>query len=166
MGKTHKRLSAREKSFCCFFAAGGDTEDAARLAGYDRPELSGAALIAREEIAREIESLRQGAALIARQRAAAGYERLAFGKVTDAVSLLFAESMTKEELEALDLFQVAEIRRPKEGALEIKFFDRMKALERLEELGVEKSNGVSDFYAALVAGSAREARGPGEEEAP
>ena len=48
-----------------------------------------------------------------------------------AVSLLYKNSPTSEELENADLFMVSEIKRPKDGAMEIKFFDRLKALEKL-----------------------------------
>lgn len=34
------------------------------------------------------------------------------------------------ELDDLDLFNVAEIRRPKDGMIEIKFYDRLRALEK------------------------------------
>lgn len=63
--------------------------------------------------------------------ATAGYIRLAFGSVADAVSLIYMDKPSREELEKMDLFLVSEIKHPKEGALEIKFFDRLKALEKL-----------------------------------
>lgn len=61
--------------------------------------------------------------------AAAGYQRLAFGSICDAISLLYKSDPSKEDLEGMDLFLVSEIKRPKDGSMEIKFFDRLKALE-------------------------------------
>lgn len=80
-----------------------------------------------------------------------GYETLAFGGIEDAVRLLFAEELKPEELEVLDLYNVAEIRRPKGGGMEIKFFDRLKALECLERL--EAETGRADLFEALEAGA-------------
>ena len=55
-----------------------------------------------------------------------------------------------------DLFNVAEIKRPKDGAMEIKFFDRIKALEKLEDIDENDRSNVSDFYKALVGTSPTE----------
>jgi hypothetical protein len=43
-------------------------------------------------------------------------------------------------MESLELFNVSEIKKPKGGGIEIKFFDRLKALEHLEAL----ANGSKD----------------------
>ena len=58
------------------------------------------------------------------RRVKKGYETLAFGGIEDAVRLLFCEDLKPEDLEGLDLYNVAEIRRPRGGGMEIKFFDR------------------------------------------
>ena len=63
-----------------------------------------------------------------------GFERLAFGDVTDAVRLLFAEEINPRTLKKMDLFNVAEIKRMGNGGMEIKFADRLKALQCLEQL--------------------------------
>lgn len=82
--------------------------------------------------------------------AATGYKRLAFGSVADALSLIFCEEApTKEELAEMDLFNVAEIKRPKGGGLEIKFFDRLKPLERLAEMSEGEAAAALPFYEAL-----------------
>ena len=79
-----------------------------------------------------------------------GQKTAADRPVSDAVRLMFAQDPDAEQLRGLDLFNVAEIKRPKDGALEIRFFDRIKALEKLESAGTEEKNRVSDFYTALV----------------
>ena len=48
----------------------------------------------------------------------------------------------------MDLFLVSEIRRPKDGAMEIKFFDRARALEKLASLSMERESS-SSLYDAI-----------------
>lgn len=71
-----------------------------------------------------------------------GFRRLAFGSIRDAVRLLFCEEVNPRVLRNMDLFSVSEIRRPKGGGMEIKFFDRMEALRLLSEL--ENAEGGTD----------------------
>lgn len=80
-----------------------------------------------------------------------GYRRIAFGSVADAVRLIFLDGIPEEaELEKMDLTMVSDIKRPKGGGLEVKFFDRLKALDRLYELSnAAGENEKSDFFAAL-----------------
>ena len=85
------------------------------------------------------------------RRVKKGYETLAFGGIEDAVRLLFSEDPKPEDLEGLDLYNVAEIRRPRGGGMEIKFFDRIKALECLERLEAEV--GQPSLFEALEAGA-------------
>ena len=77
-----------------------------------------------------------------------GLRRLAFGEITDAVSLLFEpEEEIIEKLPKLDLFNVSEIKRPRGGGMEIKFFDRLKAIDKIREMVNEKSdNSPTSFY--------------------
>ncbi len=70
----------------------------------------------------------------ARKRIRRGYEKLAYGGIADAVRLLFNEEPDLSTLEKMDLYNIAEIKRPKGGGMEIKFFDRIKALQCLEAL--------------------------------
>lgn len=80
-----------------------------------------------------------------------GLRHLAFGEIKDAVSLLFeSEEKILEGLPQLDLFNVSEIKRVKGGGMEIKFFDRLKALDKLRETVSDsgKPEAVS-FYEAL-----------------
>lgn len=80
-----------------------------------------------------------------------GLGRLAFGDIQDAVTLLFeTEDSILSSLPSLDLFNVSEIKRQKGGGMEIKFFDRIKALDKLREImdAGDKQNCTS-FYEAL-----------------
>ncbi len=151
MRKKTSGLSPREKRFCEGYALGRDAAEAACEAGYERPEKAGVSLLSRDDINAEISRLCDSRLKNARRKAYSGFERIAFGSINDAVRLLFEQEVPGDAA-GYDLFNVAEIRRPKEGALEIKFFDRLKALEKLEQYGQEDSDTPSDFYRALVGG--------------
>ena len=152
MRRKSGELTSREKRFCEVYSLGGDAAAAAVDAGYDMPEKAGVSLLSRDDINNEVSRLYEKRLRNGRQKAYAGYERIAFGSVNDAVRLLFEGDAFTAGAEGYDLFNVAEIKRPKEGALEIKFFDRLKALEKLEQYGNEEENTSSDFYRALVSG--------------
>lgn len=83
-----------------------------------------------------------------------GYRRLAFGPVGDAVKLMMAEEGELLDYSELDLQNVAELKRGK-GTVEVKFFSRLEALDRLAQLAREESGGEDSFYAALSAGARR-----------
>ena len=90
----------------------------------------------------------------AQSDAAIGYKRLAFGSAADALKLIFSEEAPDlQELEQMDFFNVSEIKRPKGGGLEIKFFDRLKPLERLAEISSDSAQTALPFYEALNNGA-------------
>lgn len=78
-----------------------------------------------------------------------GYRRLAFGNISDAVSLLYMENPSQATLSKMDLFHISEIKRPKDGSMEIKFFDRLKALEKLESKDYGES-GAKQLFDAIT----------------
>ncbi len=83
-----------------------------------------------------------------------GLKRLAFGEIQDAVRLLYAdEGEILEMLPQLNLYNISEIKRPKGGGMEIKFFDRIRALEKLRELDSCKPTEPLGFYKALEEGA-------------
>lgn len=83
-----------------------------------------------------------------------GLRRLAFGDIQDAVLLLFAdENEIIERLGTFNLYNISEIKRPRGGGMEIKFFDRIKALEKLRESQPASSTEPLSFYQALEAGA-------------
>ena len=106
----------------------------------------------REDIADEIKRLGKCRTSSLSEIATVGYRRLAFGKISDAVSLLYMENPSREQLEHMDLFLVSEIKRPKDGSMEIKFFDRLKALEKLTN-DSEKEDRAIPFYDAIAKGA-------------
>ncbi|MBE6770613.1 MAG: terminase small subunit [Ruminococcaceae bacterium] len=147
-------LTEKERLFCTYYAEDGDARGCAARAGFVvAPRRSAARLLVREEIRAEIsrqeKEKKATAALVEK-----GLRRLAFGSVADALKLMLCEeTMTAEEIEKLDLFNVSDIKRPKGGGLEIKFFDRLKALERLEKIGSGEETVQSSFVQALSEGA-------------
>ena len=69
-----------------------------------------------------------------------GLERLAFGRTNDAVSLVFEEELSTARIQQADLFNVSEIKKVKGGGVEMKFFDRQKAIEKLAEYSEKLSS--------------------------
>lgn len=144
-----KKLSRKEKLFCLYYAQSRNGREAAAKAGYTSGEEAAMRLLASAHIRQEL------AALSSEDRAGtdellAGYRKLAFGSGTDALRLLF-DSVPPEDFDALDLYNVAEIKKPKDGALEIKFFDRLKALEHLQALSqADRADSGLPLYRALM----------------
>ena len=117
------------------------------------PEKNALKLLKRRDIAEEI-------ARIDKQREATqkdiaiGYRRLAFGCISDAVRLLFSDEVSPEEIDKMDLFNISEIKRKKGGDIEIKFFDRLKALEKLEDLwSTQREDEESSLFSAIEKGA-------------
>lgn len=156
--KTNPTLSERELIFCRHYVRTRTPREAALAAGY--PSLfakrRAAFLLDNPLIGQEILRLereeRDKASL--KEQLIAGLVRASLGDISDAVRLL---AMTDEELlstaESLDLFCISEIKRPKGGGIELKFLDRIKALNALKEL-CEEEGGLTDesgFLSALEA---------------
>lgn len=141
-----KTLNKRERLFCRWYCATGNPREAAVRAGYtEAPEEKGLELLSKEHILKKLKGELECERELLRVKAIKGLERIAFGSVSDPVRLICDESITAAELERLDLFMISEIKKPKDGAMEIKFFDRLKALERL----AQESDGSSDCAAPL-----------------
>ncbi len=156
------KLSAREKEFCSCFLNTGNAEEAARRAGYlKNTKQKGENMLCKEKIAAEIECLAKQREKSLANMASVGYQRLAFGNISDAVSLLYMENPSREDLSTMDLFLVSEIKRPKDGSMEIKFFDRLKALEKLESKSQENS-GAESLFDAINNGAKAVGRDEGE----
>lgn len=141
-----KQLSKKEDSFCRHYATCQNVREAAYLAGYTvLPSLAGDRLLSRQDIRQRIDALMSERSAFS--QAAAGFRRLAFGSVADAIRLIDGE---RNDLDGLDLFMVSDIKIPKGGGMEIKFFDRQKALESLAAIeGSNSSDGNLPLYAAL-----------------
>ena len=114
-------------------------------------------LIGEKDVARALGNCGKKAPLVIRnavnETAKEGFRRLAFGGIHDAVRLLFCEDVNPRTLKNMDLFAVSEIRRPKNGGMEIRFFDRIEALRLLSELETS-GTGAQALLSAIESGAA------------
>ena len=145
-----KKLSAKEALFCQYYKILHSPREAAARAGYSFPERSALRLLKKEGVKRELE--KQNSYL--KPNAEEGLRRIAFGSIADAVYLATKETpVTKDELEGLDLFMVSELKFSK-GGMDVKFFDRIKALDLLRSGETETVGGSAEpFYRALCEGA-------------
>lgn len=122
--------------FCCCYAKLGNISEAAVMAGCDRSNALewGIGILRKRKYSRLASQLRSVLSSEVRSQVMSGLERLAFGDFRDAALLaLREEPPTEEEMMKLDLYNISEIKRVKGGGVEVKFFDRQKALEKMME---------------------------------
>ena len=126
--------------FCIELFACGSPREAARRAGID--ESAGIKLSLTRRVQKRLAGYYKSRELTL-YRAREGLERLAFGRINDAVELaLSGDEENFSRFDGADLFAVSEIKRVKGGGVEIKFFDRLKAIEQLVALD-ERISGIS-----------------------
>lgn len=144
-----EKLTSREKEFCRIYAETRDKRRSAFEAGYRiLPNKSALKLLEKQKVRDYLDSILNNQEGFCGE-VEAGFRRLAFGSSADAVKLLFADDLTDEQIESLDLFNVSDIKKPKGGGIEIKFFDRLKALEMLSGVSSLNPDGALPFYKAL-----------------
>lgn len=122
--------------FCCCYAKLGNITEAAVMAGHERDNalVWGINILRKKKYNRLTSELRLFFTAEAKSQVMSGLERLAFGDARDAALLVVGdEPPTEEELKKLDLYNVSEIKRVKGGSVEVKLFDRQKALEKMME---------------------------------
>lgn len=155
-----EREITEEKKTAELFAANlfslGNPEEAALRIGA-RPEEAiflGCGLMKNPEVRRILKRL--GKCRSSETEASAGLRRLAFGRINDALELL-KDDQSGVSAERLDLFNVAEIKKVKGGGVEIKFFDRLEALERLAEIEsrASETSAADSFFNALGRGDGK-----------
>lgn len=145
-----KKLTHREYLFCNNYVNSGDVKKSATIAGYKvDPEFVGYKLLQRSEINSKIDELYSQKKKNLLYKACSGYEKLAFGTISDAIRLIYSENLSLDAISKMDLFNVAEIKKPRDGMLEIKFFDRFKALEKLQQLDFLSTNQNNSFFNAI-----------------
>lgn len=141
-------LKPKEQLFGYLVASGFSPEDAAVRAGYRiKPKAVADRLMQNKDVFDYIRKITENKNVC---DAIAGYKRLAFGSVSDAVRLCCGE--LPDDIETLDLFCVSEIKRTDKG-VEVKFFDRIKALDRLAEMNSDNNDSAAPFYRALEEGA-------------
>ena len=149
-----KMLTKKQKLFCHLYLATRNAREAAAVMGAKKPESAGLKMLADAAVKAEIERLCRGKR--PQGEAAQGLRRIAFGSIADAIRLL--QNWDDEmEIDKLDLFNVSEIKFSKSGGMEIKFFDRIKALERLAAIdsSAENEPSVAPFIDAVYKGAER-----------
>ncbi|MEG1886732.1 MAG: terminase small subunit, partial [Oscillospiraceae bacterium] len=126
--------------------------EAAAKSGMLFPDKNGLRLLAMPKIKQEIERICKRDPPIG--EISDGLRRIAFGSICDAVRLGMAEPGTLK-IEELDLFSVSEIKFQIGKGVEIKFFDRIKALEKLSALETNSNdeNSSAPFYNAIMKGA-------------
>lgn len=148
------RLSKKEKSFVRWYCATLNPREAAVKAGYfEGAEDRGLELLRKPKISAEIKRGLELEQETVRAKAVRGLLRAAFGSSADIVKFLCCEDvrlLSEETIEGLDLFLISEIKRPRDGSLEIKLVDRLKALERLLELDEHSEDKAAPIYKALA----------------
>ena len=135
-------LKHRESEFCRLTAALGNPREAARRAGYKEPNEAWPELIARADIADEIHRVATQISKVFRDTMICGVYRMMSGDNSDAVKLLYRDDISDREIEELNLSGVAEMKRTDKG-VELKLFDRLRALDKLSELSETVSGGHS-----------------------
>ena len=149
-------MNDKEKLFCRYYVLTGNAREAAARAGYRlMPERWGLKLMERDSVKAYLQQLTRAHPLP--EAGLYGLERIAFGSTADAVRLLLSETPPEgEDLEAMDLFMISEIKKPKAGGVEIKFYDRLKAMELLCQMkSASQSETALPFYQALSEGARR-----------
>ncbi len=139
-------LTKKEKEFCRFYVTLQNSREAASNAGYGMlSRLAGEKLMMKKEVKDEIARLNKLNEDLS--CAKQGFRRLAFGSVADAIRLIDGE---RDNLDSMDLFMVSDIKLVKGGGMEVKFYDRQKALESLASLEqITSADGSLPIYRAL-----------------
>lgn len=146
-----KKLTKKEDEFCLWYIRLRNPREAALRAGYAlMPEYAALHLLSKEKIREKISRLEKEI-LTNDKLVPTGLERLAFGSSSDAVKLILtAGTDNSPDIDSLDLFNVSEIKYTCGKGMEIKFFDRLKALEKLSEIsGSTAEDSAVSFYEAI-----------------
>jgi hypothetical protein len=138
----------RQRRFCQVYLRTMDPERAAAEAGYR----DGYGKLAAEPVQRRLEQMREAATgQLRREDVLRRLAQLAFGQANDGVRLALLGR--EAETEHMDLSAVSEIKVTDKGGVEIKFVDRVKALEALCGLLETGSGGqgAEELYRVLAA---------------
>lgn len=150
----------REKLFCYYYAKLQNPREAALKAGYplQTADKNAAKLLARQDIAKQINKCSESEKKShLRQKLLSGVLRLSFGSINDVVKLVLRQDeLTDQVIDQLDFFSVSELKKQRDGGFEIKFFDRLQALEKLEDIlsREEQGDNANDFYHIISSSAA------------
>ena len=142
-----KTLSEKEELFCSYLELGLSPREAAARSGYLFPERTAMKLLSKKEIMSAIKKREPKAPTNA--EIIAMLRRLSFGSIADVIRLITAEDISALNPDELELSSISELKFSKSGAIEVKFFDRLKALEGLSRFSKEQDRPDISFFEAL-----------------
>ena len=149
-----KNLTKMQKKFLCRFAAGKNITEAAAACGI--PESSayeeGIKILKHPEAFKFVTEIAVTMKRYDGDSVEECLDRIINGRINDAVILAKScpEELTEEDVRKLDLYNVSELKFSK-GVCEIKFADRIKAIEKLNEIRTGKAadNAAQSFLDAI-----------------
>lgn len=149
-----KGLTKMQKKFLCRFAAGKSVAEAAAACGI--PESSayeeGIKILRHPEAFKFVTEIAVTMKRYDKDSAEECLDRIINGRINDAVILAKScpDELTEEDVRKLDLYNVSELKFSK-GVCEIKFADRIKAVEKLNEIRAGKAadNAAQSFLDAI-----------------
>jgi len=149
-------LSEKRKLFCYYYLVYGNVYEAAVKAGFPPSTalVDGLQTLEQSGCKLRLQRLQTVTNQPVARLATAGLQRLAFGSINDAVSLILCdEQLSQTAVSSLDLFNISELKKVKGGGIEIKFADRVKAMELLLACDREASdfNNAENLINALSA---------------
>ena len=139
--------------FALFYASGKNVKESALLAGLseENAEREGLKLLKLRSTQKLIKRYRENS-FSDEDAVKCGLSRLAFGEINDIMEVLLSdEPIGLNRLFKMNFFQISEVKKVKGGGIEVKLFDRQKAMEKLLEI-IEKSKSradADDFFDAL-----------------
>ena len=140
-----KKDAVTQKAFCRAYLRTMDPDRAAALSGTS----DGDAMLRSRDVRDRLERMRaERNVQILREDAVRHLAELAFGRVNDAAALALAGERGADSTADLDLSAVSELKVTDKG-VEVKFIDRIRALETLCELLENNGGGAAEFFRAL-----------------
>lgn len=153
--KEENFLKEKELLFCRYYYILQNAKEAAIKAGYSRfiAEKTAQKLLVREDIKECLDKMKSG---FKKDQifnlTITALKRIIFYRPNDVLVLaLKSQELSEKQIENLDLFQISEIKKLKDGGFEFKFADRVKAIDSLISLidKIGDDSDVNDFLKAL-----------------
>lgn len=152
----HDLSVEKRDAFCRVYLRTLDPDRAALAAGMD----NGWAALRRKDIQAELQRRRDDSRdQLLREDAVRRLAELAFGRANDAAALALSGPDTRPAVEGLDLSAVSELKVSDKG-VEVRFLDRIRALEALCGLLDQDGDGAVSFFQALEAAAGDNGVGP------
>lgn len=139
--------------FALFYASGKSVKEAGILAGFshDEAEAEGIKLLKLRSVQKLVKRYTQNG-LSGTDGIKTGLRRLAFGEINDIMEVVLSdEPIGLNRLFKMNFYNISEVKKVKGGGLEVKLFDRQRAMEKLLEIyqSEENKTGAEEFLDAL-----------------